>query len=109
MSPIPQTGLLDIAVYIGKARKNFIERIEIVNNVRTLDSVIRREFEIIEGDAFNQLKLDRSIRNVRNLGFFSDVSVRNIVGSFRRADDHRADGRGTVTGEFSVGVGYSSP
>ena len=63
----PETGLLDIAVYIGKARKNFIERIEIVNNVRTLDSVIRREFEIVEGDAFNQLKLDRSIRNVKTL------------------------------------------
>ena len=66
----PETGTLDIAVFIGKARKNFIERIEIVNNVRTLDSVIRREFEIVEGDAYNQLKLDRSVRNVRNLGFF---------------------------------------
>ena len=42
----PETGLLNIAVNIGKARKNFIERIEIVNNVRTLDSVIRREFEL---------------------------------------------------------------
>ena len=104
----PQTGLLDIAVYIGKARKNFIERIEIVNNVRTLDSVIRREFEIVEGDAFNQLKLDRSIRNVRNLGFFSDVSVRNIVGSSEEQTITELTVEEQSTGEFSVGVGYSS-
>ena len=104
----PETGLLDIAVYIGKARKNFIERIEIVNNVRTLDSVIRREFEIVEGDAFNQLKLDRSIRNVRNLGFFSDVSVRNIVGSSEEQTITELTVEEQSTGEFSVGVGYSS-
>ncbi|MGC6520853.1 MAG: outer membrane protein assembly factor BamA [Candidatus Puniceispirillaceae bacterium] len=104
----PQTGLLDIAVNIGKARKNFIERIEIVNNVRTLDSVIRREFELVEGDAFNQVKLDKSIRNVRNLGFFSDVSVRNLAGS---SDDQTVT-EITVdeqsTGELSLGIGYSS-
>ena len=37
--------------------------------------------ELVEGDAFNQIKLDESIRNIRNLGFFSDVKVRNLVGS----------------------------
>ena len=57
----PETGQLDIAVNIGKARKNFVERIEIVNNVRTKDSVVRREFELVEGDAFNQIKLDESL------------------------------------------------
>ena len=46
---IPETGQLDIAVNIGKARKNFVERIEIVNNVRTKDSVVRREFELGRG------------------------------------------------------------
>ena len=104
----PETGTLDIAVFIGKARKNFIERIEIVNNVRTLDSVIRREFEIVEGDAYNQLKLDRSVRNVRNLGFFSDVTVRNIVGSSEDQTITELTVDEQSTGEFSVGVGYSS-
>ena len=53
----PTTGMLDIAVNIGQARRNFVERIEFVDNRRTLDSVIRREFELVEGDAYNQLKL----------------------------------------------------
>lgn len=104
----PQTQTLDIQVYIGKARKNFIERIEIVNNVRTLDSVIRREFELVEGDAFNQLKLERSIRNVRNLGFFSDVSVRNLVGSSAEQTVTELTVEEQSTGEFSIGLGYSS-
>ena len=46
--------------------------------------MIRREFELVEGDAYNQLKLDRSVRNVRNLGYFSKVDVQNIKG--RTAD-----------------------
>lgn len=104
----PETGLLDIAVNIGKARKNFIERIEIVNNVRTLDSVIRREFELVEGDAFNQVKLDKSIRNVRNLGFFSDVSVRNLAGSGEDQTITEITVEEQSTGELSIGLGYSS-
>ena len=104
----PANGTLDINVSIGKAQKNFIERIEIVNNVRTLDSVIRREFELVEGDAFNQLKLERSIRNVRNLGFFSDVSVRNLVGSSEEQTVTELTVEEQSTGEFSVGLGYSS-
>ena len=104
----PETGLLDITVGIGKARKNFVERIEIVNNVRTLDSVIRREFELVEGDAFNQLKLDQSIRNVRNLGFFSDVSVQNLVGSNADQTITQLTVEEQSTGELSIGIGYSS-
>ena len=104
----PEAQTLDINVGIGKAQKNFIERIEIVNNVRTLDSVIRREFEVVEGDAFNQLKLERSIRNVRNLGFFSDVSVRNLAGSSEEQTVTELTVEEQSTGEFSIGLGYSS-
>jgi len=85
-----------------------VERIEIVNNVRTLDSVIRREFELVEGDAFNQLKLDQSIRNVRNLGFFSDVSVQNLVGSNADQTITQLTVEEQSTGELSIGIGYSS-
>ena len=60
----PETATLDIAITIDKARRNFIERIEFVDNARTLDRVIRREFEIVEGDAYNQLKIDRHDINI---------------------------------------------
>ncbi len=104
----PETSQLDIAVNIGKARKNFVERIEIVNNVRTKDSVVRREFELVEGDAFNQIKLDESIRNIRNLGFFSDVKVRNLVGSSEEQTITELTVEEQSTGELSIGLGYTS-
>ena len=66
---------VDVVIRIGSAQKNYIERIDVVNNTRTLDSVVRREMEIIEGDPFNQLKIERSLRNIRGLGYFSNVDV----------------------------------
>ena len=104
----PATGMLDIAVNIGQSRRNFVERIEFVDNTRTLDSVIRREFELVEGDAFNQLKLDRSVRNVRNLGYFSKVDVQNIRGSSADQTITRVTVEEQSTGDLSIGVGYSS-
>ena len=65
--PEPSTSPEDqyvILIRIGTAQKNYIERIEVVNNTRTLDSVVRRELEIVEGDSFNQPKIDRSLRKI---------------------------------------------
>lgn len=104
----PETATLQIAITIGEARKNFIERIEIINNTRTTDTVVRRELELVEGDAFNSLKLERSIRNVRNLGFFADVGVRNMRGSSDEQTVTEIEVEEQSTGEFSVGLGYSS-
>jgi outer membrane protein insertion porin family len=103
-----ETGLAKILVKIGEARKNYVERIEIINNTRTTDTVIRRELELVEGDAFNSLKLERSLRNVRNLGYFADVSVRNIVGSSPEQTVTEIDVEEQSTGELSLGLGYSS-
>ena len=105
-NPSDQTLKIDLS--IGKARKNYVERIEIINNTRTKDTVIRRELEIVEGDAFNSLKLERSMRNVRNLGFFADVSVRNMAGSSEEQTVTVIDVEEQSTGEFTVGLGYSS-
>jgi outer membrane protein insertion porin family len=104
----PEMATLDIAVTIDKARRNFIERIEFVDNARTMDRVIRREFEIVEGDAYNQLKIDRSVRNIRNLGYFKDVKVATLQGSSPEQTITRVTVEEQSTGDFSIGVGYSS-
>ena len=104
----PETATLDIAINIEKAQRNFVERIEFVDNTRTLDRVIRREFEIVEGDAYNQLKIDRSIRNVRNLGYFSDVKVATLQGSSPEQTVTKVTVAEQSTGDFSIGLGYSS-
>ena len=72
---------LDITFKIGESAKAFVERIDIGGNLRTLDRVIRREFELVEGDAFNTAKLRRSQRRIRNLGYFAKVNIKTRPGS----------------------------
>ena len=99
---------VDVVIRIGSAQKNYIERIDVVNNTRTLDSVVRREMEIIEGDPFNQLKIERSLRNIRGLGYFSNVDVEALPGSSANSSILRVDVQEQPTGDFAVGLGYSS-
>lgn len=99
---------LDIEISIGEGRKNYIERIEVINNLRTKDSVVRREFEIVEGDPYNQLKLDKSVRNVKNLGFFRTVDIETTRGSTDDQTIAKINVEEESTGDFSIGVGYSS-
>ena len=104
----PETGILDVDIQIGEARKNYIERINIVNNNRTLDRVVRREMQLVEGDAYNQLKLDNSVRDIRNLGFFSRVNVKNFRGSSNEQTITEIDVEEQSTGDLQLGVGYST-
>ena len=66
---------------IEEGPRVYIERIEIIGNVRTLDKVIRREFRLAEGDAYNRLLVDTARRRLARLQYFKSVSVRNEPGS----------------------------
>jgi len=87
----------------------FVERIDIEGNVRTLDEVIRREIQLVEGDAFNSTKLRRSRQRIRDLGFFEKVEVTNepVVD---KPDQTviKVEVEEQSTGELSFGVGWSS-
>ncbi|MDR2781164.1 MAG: outer membrane protein assembly factor BamA [Holosporaceae bacterium] len=71
----------DIKYSIVEKAKAFIERIEIVGNNRTLDRVIRREFSIHEGDAYNVYKIQRTVECLKSIGYFDDVHVSDSPGS----------------------------
>ena len=72
---------IDLNFTINEGPRVYIERINIVGNTRTRDQVIRREFRLAEGDAFNRVLADRSRTRVRALGFFADVQIREDPGS----------------------------
>lgn len=75
------TNTINLSYRINLGGRVYVERINIRGNVRTLDQVIRREFRLAEGDAFNTALLRRSIQRIRNLGFFEDVRVTTPQGS----------------------------
>src|SRR5205085_8050222 len=72
---------LDIVFNVQEGPQVYVERIDINGNVRTLDKVIRREFRLVEGDAFNTSRMQRSKDRVKNLGFFKKVEVTNAPGT----------------------------
>jgi outer membrane protein insertion porin family len=99
---------VDINFVINESPRVYIERIDIIGNTRTLDRVIRRELDIVEGDAFNQVLLNISEARVNRLGFFEEVSVEPIQGS--RPDRAQVQVQVTEqpTGELAFGAGFSS-
>lgn len=99
---------IDINYVISNGPPVYIERIDITGNQRTFDYVIRRQLAISEGDAFNQSYLNKSIRNIRNLNFFSDVKVDTIQGSASDRRIVRINISERPTGSLSFGAGYSS-
>jgi outer membrane protein insertion porin family len=104
----PQTHTIDITYDVKEGPRVYVERIDITGNVRTLDKVIRREFRLVEGDAFNTSRLQRSEQRIKNLGFFKKVDITTNPGS---APDKTVIGVNVEeqsTGEFSVGVGFST-
>jgi len=86
----------------------YVERIDIVGNVRTLDKVIRREMRLVEGDAFNTNKLQRSKERIKNLGFFKKVETVNNQGSAPDKTVVTVEIEEQSTGELSLGVGFST-
>ncbi|MDJ0683407.1 MAG: outer membrane protein assembly factor BamA [Alphaproteobacteria bacterium] len=103
-----ENRIIDIEFRIGEAPKVYVERIDIRGNVRTLDRVIRREFELVEGDAFNSAKLRRSRNRIRGLGFFESVDVKNVPGAAGDRTVIEVDVTEQSTGELSIGAGFSS-
>jgi outer membrane protein insertion porin family len=99
---------VDVTYEIQEGPRVYVERINIVGNVRTLDKVIRREFRIAEGDAFNTAKLRRSRQRVRNLGFFDRVEVTNVPGDAPDRTIVNVEVQERSTGELSFGVGFST-
>ena len=106
--PNPDTLTVDVTYVIDEGPRVYIERIDITGNVRTLDEVIRREFRLAEGDAFNAALLRRSEQRIRNLGFFERVEVDTLQGS--APDRIVVDVAVTEqsTGELSFGAGFST-
>ena len=93
---------------VAEGEKVYVGDINITGNSRTLDKVIRREFRIKEGDAFNASKLRRSKQRIENLDYFEYVNLKTIPSEEGGKTDISVDVAEKSTGSFSIGVGWSS-
>ena len=99
---------IDVSFEVSEGPRVFVEWIDIVGNVRTEDKVLRREFLLVEGDAFNSSKLRRSRQALRDLGFFENVVVERVPGSTPDKTVLNVEVQEKSTGSFSIGAGFST-
>jgi len=99
---------IGVTYLVDQGARAYVERIEIRGNTRTRDYVIRREFDISEGDAFNQTMIRKAKKRLEDLGFFSSVNVSTAPGSEPDRVVIVVDVQDQPTGEFSIGGGYST-
>ena len=103
-----QTKTINLSFVVEEGVRAYIERINIRGNTRTRDYVIRREFDITEGDAYNRALIDRAERRLKNLDFFKTVKITNEPGSAPDRVVLNVDVEEKSTGEFSISGGYST-
>ncbi|HEY3658705.1 MAG TPA: outer membrane protein assembly factor BamA [Steroidobacteraceae bacterium] len=105
---VPDRQTINVVYTIEQGARLYVERIDIHGNSKTEDRVIRREFDVAEGDAYNRTLIERGERRLKSLGYFKVVKVTKEPGS---APD-RAIVNITVeeqgTGDFSISGGYST-
>ena len=99
---------VSITFAIDEGPRVYIERINIHGNTRTRDYVIRREFDISEGDAYNRALVDRAERRLKNLDFFKTVKITTEPGSSSDRVILNVELEEKSTGDFSVSGGYST-
>ena len=101
-------SLISLTYDIGEGERVYVERVEISGNVRTLDRVIRRNVRLAEGDAFSPAKIRRSKQLIEELGFFSNVDIRQLPGSTPDRSEIHIGIQEQSTGELAFGAGLSS-
>jgi outer membrane protein insertion porin family len=99
---------INLVYTIDQGSRVYIERINIIGNTRTRDYVIRREFDVYEGDPYNHALINRAERRLKNLGYFKDVKITTEPGSAPDRVIVNVNVEDNLTGEFSISGGYST-
>jgi outer membrane protein insertion porin family len=102
------TRKISITFFIDEGTRAYIEKINVIGNTRTRDYVIRREFDVAEGDAYNQVLIEKAERRLKNLGYFKNVRIWSEQGSTPDRVIVNVQVEDQATGEISVGAGYST-
>ena len=104
-----ETLTMDILFQVAESDRVYVERIDINGNTLTQDKVVRREFRLNEGDAFNSFQVKRSANRIKSLGFFQeDLEIEQKQGSAPDRIILEANVEERATGELQLSAGFSS-
>ena len=99
---------IDITFKVSETEKLYVEKINILGNNITEESVVRSELEIDEGDPYNELLQAKSLNKIKSLNIFKSVKTELKDGSTpsTKIIDIRVEEK--PTGEISLGAGVGS-
>ena len=102
------TNKININFKVSDSEKLYIERINILGNNITEESVIRSNLEIDEGDPFNELLHTKSLNNLKSLNIFKTVKSEIVDGLSPATKIINIDVEEKPTGEISLGAGIGT-
>ena len=96
---------INLQFKIEESEKFFVEKINIFGNNVTQENVIRNQFQIDEGDPFNEILYNKTINNIKSLGFFKSATSEIVNGSDENSKIININIEEKATGEISLGAG----
>ncbi|MGZ3196464.1 MAG: outer membrane protein assembly factor BamA [Croceibacterium sp.] len=105
----PDSLTMDVTFAIKESPRTYVERIDVNGNTLTQDKVVRREFRVAEGDAFNSLAIKRTTNRIKSLGYFQEnFEVTQVDGSEPDRIILDANVQEQATGQLTLSAGFSS-
>ena len=99
---------VEVKINIFEGEKVIIERINIVGNSVTNDSVIRSALIIDEGDPYSTLLVNKSINEIKARNIFSEVTHEVLPGSSNDLKVLKINVEEKATGEVMAGAGFGT-
>ena len=99
---------VEVKINIFEGEKFIIERINIVGNSITNDSVIRGELIVDEGDPFSTLLINKSINRIKGRNIFGTVEQKITEGSSKDLRVLEISVTEKATGEIMAGAGVGT-
>ncbi len=100
---------MNITFRVAETPRVYVEAINVNGNTLTVDKVLRREFRLAEGDAFNAFSVKRSEDRIKSLGFFQEkFEISQKQGSAPDRIVLEANVEEKSTGELQLSAGFSS-
>ena len=101
-------NMINLRFIINENDQTFVEKINILGNNVTRENVIRNQFEIDEGDPYNEILTNKSINNLKSLNFFKQVKSEIIDGNTPNTKIINIMVEEKPTGEITAGAGIGS-
>ena len=108
VNEILKDDTIELIINVIEGQKVIVEKIDIIGNSVTNESVIRSGLLLDEGDPYSKVKVDKSLAQIRSKRIFASVKETTIQGSMPNSKKIEISVEEMPTGEISAGAGIGT-